>query len=96
MFDQRQPAAVRQGQIQRDQVGAPVADRLDRIVGAAALGYHVEIRLHLDQPLEALANDGMVIDQNNAVHPTTLHRDPAVMHIRLADGVANHRCTAHM
>ncbi|GAA0888738.1 hypothetical protein GCM10009121_16190 [Rhodanobacter soli] len=73
-----------------------MTDRLDRIVGVAALGYHVEIRLHLDQPLEALANDGMVIDQNNAVHPVTLHRDLTVVQIRLAGDKADHHAAVRM
>src|SRR5690348_4734505 len=49
-----------------------MVDRLHRVVGAAAFGDHLEIRLHFDEPLEPLADDGVVVDQNDAVHAAPL------------------------
>jgi hypothetical protein len=61
VFDQGQPAAIGQRQIDGDQVGAMLRDRFHRFVGVACLGDDVQVGFQLDESLETFANDGVVI-----------------------------------
>ena len=47
--------------------------RLHGIVSTAALGHHPQIGLQPDQALESFAHDGVVVDQDNAVHGLTVY-----------------------
>src|SRR3546814_18914722 len=50
---------------------------LHRVVAVAAFGNHFQVRFQLDQALEALSNDGVVVNQNDAVHLPTLTQEGA-------------------
>ncbi|BDU22013.1 hypothetical protein DYGSA30_34700 [Dyella sp. GSA-30] len=75
VLDQGQAAAIGQRQIQGHQVRAFLPHRFDGIVGAPAFGHDLEIRLHLDEPFETFPDNGVVVDQNDAVH-TAMYSTP--------------------
>ncbi|GLQ90991.1 hypothetical protein GCM10007898_45670 [Dyella flagellata] len=56
-----------------------MTDRLHRVVGIAALGHHLEVGLHFNEPFEPLADYGVIVDQNNAVHGGTVANQRAVI-----------------
>lgn len=73
MRQQRKPAAARaQVEVEHGDIRAHATCSLQRGLDIGGFGHHVEILGAGEQALEALADDGVVVDQQDAQHAASV------------------------
>ena len=64
--ERRQPSDPGHGEVEDDQIGAPVLKMVEELLAAGGGPHQVEVRLLLQHPGQDFADEGRVVDDGDA------------------------------